>query len=218
VVDELSLPDREVRSLPRRFALGVLAPQLLFYLGLRSGGLGAALVVAGGWTAGLQIYELVRRRILDPFLVYGILFALMQGAAALSTRNPAVYAGAGVVENAVWSALLLGSAVFCRPLLSNILGLMIGEQAIRTVPMQGALWLLTLLWGGLFLIRSVGLYIALIHLTIGQFLVINTVAGWPLNGLGVIMSLLYLRQRLRKASTGRPANLRIVSCGTAGIK
>ncbi len=198
--NQLGLPDREVRSLPGRFALGVLVPQLLFYLGLRSGGLIPALVIAGGWTAGLQIHDLARRRILDPFLVYGLLFTLMQGAAALSTRSAAVFAGAGVVENVIWAALLLGSAVFCRPLLVKIVNAVIGEQAVLTLPVRAALWSLTLLWAALFLTRSVGLYIALTYLTIGQFLVINTVAGWPLNGLGVLLSLLYLRGRVRRAS------------------
>lgn len=203
MLNELGLPDREVRSLPARFALGVLVPQLLFYLGLRSGGLMAALVIAGGWTAGLQITVLARRRVLDPFLLYGLLFTLMQAAAALSTRSPAVYAGTGVVENGIWAALLLGSMVFCRPLLVNVLTAVIGEEAVLTLPVRAALWSLTAVWAALFLVRSAGLYVALTHLTIGQFLVVNTVAGWPLNGLGVVLSLLYLRGRVREASAGR---------------
>jgi hypothetical protein len=201
MLNELGLPDREVRSLPPRFALGVLVPQLLFYLGLRSGGLTAALVIAGGWTAGLQLYDLARRRVLDPLLVYGLLFTLMQGAAGLSTRSPAVYAGAGVAENVIWAALLLGSVVFCRPLLVKMLNVVLGEHAVLTLPVRAALWSLTLLWAALFLTRSAGLYIALTHLPIGQFLVVNTVAGWPLNGVGVLLSLLYLRGRIRRAST-----------------
>ncbi len=200
MLNQLGLPDGEVRSLPVRFALGVLVPQLLFYLGLRSGGLVAALVVAGGWTAGLQVYDLARRKILDPFLVYGLLFTLLQGAAALSTRSPAVYAGAGVVENVIWGAVLLASVAFCRPLLVKMLNVVIGEQAVLTFPVRAALGSLTVLWAVLFLTRSVGLYIALTHLTIGQFLVVNTVAGWPLNGLGVLLSLLYLRVRSRMVS------------------
>jgi hypothetical protein len=115
MLEQLGLPGTKVRSLPARFGLGVLVPQLLFYLSLRNGGLVAALVVAGGWTIGLQLYDLTRRRVLDPFLVYGLAFTLVQGAVALSTRSPAVYAGGGVVENLIGGALLLGSAVFLSP-------------------------------------------------------------------------------------------------------
>jgi hypothetical protein len=200
MLEQLGLPGSEVRSLPARFARGVVVPQLLFYLGLRSGGLVAALVIAGGWTVGLQLYDLVRRGVLDPFLVYGLLFTLVQGAVALSTRSPAVYAGGGVVENLIGGALLLGSVVFCRPLLVEVLSGVIGERAVLTLPVRAALWHLTVLWAVLFLARSVGLYVALTHLTIGQFLVINTVAGWPLNGVGALLSLVYLRVRIRKAS------------------
>jgi hypothetical protein len=197
MLEHLGLSGSELRSLPARFALGVLVPQLLFYLGLRSGGLVAALVIGGGWTVGLQLYDLARRGVLDPFLVYGLLFTLVQGAVALSTRSPAVYAGGGVVENLIGGALLLASVIFCRPLLVEVLGAVIGERAVLTLPVRAALWRLTVLWAALFVARSVGLYVALTHLTIGQFLVVNTVAGWPLNGVGVLLSLAYVRVGIR---------------------
>jgi hypothetical protein len=70
-----------------------------------------------------------------------------------------------------------------------------GERAILTPAAQGALWSLTRLWGVLFLTRSAGLYVALTHLSLGQFLIVNTMAGWPVNGLGVLVSLRYFRVR-----------------------
>ena len=200
-MEQLGLPGSEVRTLPARFALGVLVPQLLFYLGLRSGGLIAALFIAGGWTVGLQLYDLRRRGVWDPFLAYGLLFTLVQGSLALSTRSPAVYAGGGVVENLVGGALLLASVVFCRPLLVEVLGAVIGNRAVLTLPVRAALWRLTVLWAILFLARSVGLYVALTHLTIGQFLVVNTVAGWPINAVGAMLSLAYVRAGIRNVLT-----------------
>jgi hypothetical protein len=201
MLEHLGLPGSELRFLPARFALGVLVPQLLFYFGLWSGGLVAALVLAGGWTVGLQLYDLGRRGVSDPFLVYGLFFTLVQGLVALFTRSPAVYVGGGVVENLIGGALLLGSVVFCRPLLVEVLGAVIGERAVLTLPVRAALWRLTLLWAVLFLARSVGLYVALTHLTIGQFLIVNTVAGWPVNGVGALLSLAYVRVGIRTALT-----------------
>jgi len=202
MLEQLGLPGGEARALPSRFALGVLAPQLLFYLGLRTGGLVAALVIASSWAVGLQLYDLARRRASDPFLVYGLLFTLVQGAVALSTRSPAVYAGGGVVENFVGGALLLGSIALCRPILVEVLSALTGGRAVLTLPTRAALWHLTVLWAALFLARSVGLYAALTHLTIGQFMIINTGAGWPLNGVGALLSLLYVRRRIRKVLAG----------------
>ena len=88
---------------------------------------------------------------LDPFLVYWLLYTLVQGAVALSTRSPLVYAGGGVVENLIGGALLLGSVVFCRPLLVEVLGAVIGKRAVLTLPVRAALWRLTVLWRRSFL-------------------------------------------------------------------
>jgi len=196
MLTRLPVPDPDVRSLPARFALGVLVPQMVFYLGLRSGGLTAALVLAGGWAVGLQMYDLARRRVVDPFFVYGLLLTLVLCAAALFARSPAVYAGAGIVENVLSAALLVGTMVFCPRLLLKTLTAIVGERAVLKLSGPATLWSLTALWVVLLLARSAGLYIALRHLTIGQFLIVNTVAGWPLNGLGVLLSLVYLRGQM----------------------
>ena len=74
-----------------------------------------------------------------------------------------------------------------------------GKRAVLTLPVRVALWHLTLMWALLFLARSVGLYVALTHLTIGQFLIVNTVAGWPLNSVGALLSLAYVRVGIRTA-------------------
>ena len=55
------------------------------------------------------------------------------------------------------AALLLGSIVLCRPLLVEVLGSAIGEHAVLTRPVQGALWRLTILWAFLFLVREPGI-------------------------------------------------------------
>lgn len=68
-VSRPGVPARNVRALAVRFALGVLTPQLLFYLGLRSGGPTAALIAAGGWTVGLHIRDLALRKAVDPLVL-----------------------------------------------------------------------------------------------------------------------------------------------------
>jgi hypothetical protein len=82
----------EAGALPGQFGVGVLAPQLLFYLGLRQG-LMAALAATGGWTVGLQLYGFMRRRRLDPVLLYGFVFTVLQSAVALYARSALIYAG-----------------------------------------------------------------------------------------------------------------------------
>lgn len=195
---ELGLTERDLRGLPGRFAFGVLVPQLLFFLGLQRGGLTAALGIAGGWSLVLQLYEAWRRQGWDPFLVYGLAFTIVQGAAAMYTHSPAVYAGGGIVENLLGAVLFLSSLAFCRPLLAEVLRSASGAQAVLTRPVQRALWRLTILWALLFLTRSIALYAGLTHLSIGQFLFVNALMGWPLNGVGILLSLLYIRAQIRR--------------------
>ncbi len=127
----------------------------------------------------LQLYEFMRCRRLEPFLLYGFVFIVLQSDVALYARNAAIYAGGGVVENLLGGLVLLGSMAVCRPLLVELIGPAIREQthAALTLPVRAALGKLTLLWALVLLLRSAGLYAALTHLAIGQFLVVNTLAG-----------------------------------------
>lgn len=192
---ELGFTDKEIRSLPGRFAVGVVAPQLLFYFGLREGAVTAAIAAAGGWTAGFLLYDLMRRRLLDPFLLFGFVLTVVQGLVALYARSAVIFAGGGIAENLLEGLALLGSIAVCRPLLVEVVGSATrGQaQAVLTLPMRAALGRLTIVWGLALLARSAGLYAALTHLAIGHFLVVNTLAGWPLTGVGVVLSVAYVR-------------------------
>ena len=95
MLHELGVSGIEMRVLWGRFGGAVVAPQILFYLGLRQGTLVGAVVAAGSWTAGLLVYEVRRRRILDPLVLYGLIFTVLQGVVALVARSPSVYAGGG---------------------------------------------------------------------------------------------------------------------------
>jgi len=120
VWQELGLAETGLRTLPRSFVVGVLVPQLLFFLGLRQGGLAAGLIVAGGWSLALQIYELWRRHAWDPFLLYGLTFTVVQGATALYTRSPAVYAGGGIVENLLGATLPVSYTHLTLPTICSV--------------------------------------------------------------------------------------------------
>ena len=104
-----------------------------------------------------------------------------------------------MVENLLDGLGLLGSIAVCRPLLVVLVGSAIRGRAVLTLPMRAALERLTLLWALALLARSVGLYGALTYLPMGPFLLVNTLAGWPLNGVGVLLSVAYVRAQLHLA-------------------
>jgi hypothetical protein len=197
---QLGLTEKDLRSLPGKFVLGVLTPQILFFGGWQRVELNAGLVLAIAWTAGLQLYDIGRRRGFNPFLSYGLAFTLMQGWVSLFTHSPAVYVGGGVIENLLDGLVLLGSVVACRPLLPVLVGSVLGDRAVLTLPMQAALKRLTVFWAVLLIVRSVALYSALTHLTIAQFLIVNTLGGWPLSAVGVLASFEYIGRQFRRTS------------------
>lgn len=197
---QLGLTEEDLRSLPGKFVLGVLIPQILFFAGWRRVELNAGLVLAIAWTAGLQLFDIGRRRGFNPFLVYGLALALMQGGVSLVAHSPAVYVGGGVIENLLDGLILLGSVVACRPLLPELVGSVLGDRAVLTLPIQAALRRLTVFWAALLIVRSVGLYAALTHLTIDQFLIVNTLGGWPLNAVSVLASVEYIGRQFRRTS------------------
>ena len=198
---ELGFTEREMRGLPGRVVLGAIAPQVLLYLAIQRVPLISALVASACWSLGLQLWTFARRRALDSFLVYGFLFTVVQCVAALVAHSPAVYVGGGVGENLLVGLVFLGSVAISHPLLVELMGsspIRGQSKAVLTPPVREALGRLTVMWAVGFLGRSMGLYVALTHLSIGQFLIVNALAGWPLNGVGALLSLAYLRAPIRR--------------------
>jgi hypothetical protein len=200
MVTGLGFSAKTVRALPAMFLLGVVVPQLLFYLGLRDESMTAGLIAAGGWIVGLQLIDVVRRRLVDPLLLYGSVWTMVQGTVAGYAHSATLYLAGGVIENLIWALVLLGSLAVGRPLLVGVVGSLLRARsdAVLTLPAQAALGRLTTLWALGFLARAVGLYAAVIHLAIGQFLLVNTLAGWPLNGIGLLLSAVYFQAAIRR--------------------
>ncbi len=201
----LSLFGIEVPVIARQFGATVVVPQLLFYLGLREGTVTGALGAASGWAAATLVYEMGRRRGWDWLVLYGLASTVLQGAVALAVRSPIVYAGSGVAENLLDGLALLGSIAVCRPLLVTVLDAATRGRDALTRQTRAVVGRLTLVWGLGLLARAAALYVALTHLAIGPFLLVNTLAGWPLTGVGVLLSVLYLgRDSAGPAPFGAP--------------
>lgn len=194
--EQFGLSGRDRRGLLVRFVLDILVPQSLFFLGLQTHGLMAGLALGGGWTVVLQLYGLARRRALDPWLVYGLVFTIVQGLVSYITRSPAVYTAGGIVENVIAGVALLAILAVARPFLAKMLGVMLGARTAMSGAAHVVLGQLAVGWALMPLARGGGLYAALTHLPLGQFLVVNTLTGWPVNGIGIVLSVVYARGQL----------------------
>jgi hypothetical protein len=200
--EQFGLSGRDRWGLLVRFVLDIMVPQALFFLGLEMRGLMAGLVLGGGWTVALQLYGLARRRAWDLWLVYGLVFTIVQGLVSFFTRSPAVYTAGGIVENLLAGVALLAVLVLARPFLARILSAMLGARTAMPRSAHVVLGQLAVGWALMLLARGGGLYAALTHLPLGQFLVVNTVTGWPVNAIGVVLSLVYARSQLGELKLG----------------
>jgi hypothetical protein len=203
-----------IRGTALRLGLGVVAPQVLYYSGLSRGLAAEAIVAAVAWTLVVAIYDW-RRSSLAPWMLYGVGVIAGQGTAALLVRNPMVFAAGGVVENLLGGVGFLGSIAVGRPLLAVLMSRLRRlrvDAVVLPAATRSALRLLTLLWGLGFLVRGGTLYAALISLPLGWFLVVNSLVGWPVNGLGVVASLAYLRGR-----PGGPGTVENTPEGSPGL-
>lgn len=209
MVRELGLDGHLSWKLIRQFISVVAVPQLLFYLfAVGQGPLIAAVGAGGGWTAFLQIQALLRQRIADPLSLYGLAFTAGQVGVALLAHSPAVYAGSGIAENLLYGAGLLASVAVSRPLLPVMINWILRQQthAVLTLPVRAALTRLTLVWAVGSIARAAGIYVALTHLSLGPFLLVNTLIGWPLTGVGALASIAFVRAYVRRG--GRVASER----------
>jgi hypothetical protein len=199
MLHELGVNGHTRWRLLRQFVSAVVVPQLLFFLVLWQGPLVAAVGAGGGWTALLQLRALMQRRLGDPGSLYGFVITAGQAAAALAAHSATVYAGGGVAENLLDGVVLLGSIAISRPLLPLAAEWIVRQHAdvVLTLQVRSALSRLTLVWGLGSFIRALGLYVALTHLSLGPFLLINALTGLPLTGVGVLASVAYVRARIR---------------------
>ena len=211
---ELGLDTHLSWKLIRQFILVVAVPQLLFYLfALWQGPLIAAVGAGGGWTASLQLHSLLRRRLADPVGLYGLAFTAGQVAVALLAQSPAAYAGSGVAENLLYGVGLLASVALSRPLLPAVIDWIVQHHthAVLTLPVRLALTRLTLAWAVGSVVRAAAIYVALTHLPLGPFLVVNTLIGWPLTGVGALASIAYVRAYVRRGGRVTSPNARVRS-------
>ena len=119
-----------------------------------------------------------------------------------------------VAENLIDGLGLLGSFAVHRPLLPSIIDRIIRQhtQAVLTLPVRAALGRLTLAWAVGLLARALGLYVALMHLPLGTFLLVNTLVGWPVTGVGVLASVAYVGAQTRRAARVRPERHSLRTC------
>ena len=194
--------------------LGSLLPVGIFYAAFRTQGFAIAVVAVLAWSAAVFVWHYRRSGGVDVFSATTFVFACTKAAAGLISQNEALLGQDAVwlylawpsLENLTYGALFFGSALLGKPLLA-----MYAERLYPIPPevrqsatfrhaflIASAAWLVGHGVRGLLRLWLLSLTRAGV-LPLEVYLVVDTVAGWPINLALVTFTAWYPLRQLRRA-------------------
>ena len=176
-------------------------PVLFFYVGYRSWGFSAAVVLVLSWSAAIFAWHYRRGRGADVFSATTFGFACVKATAGLVSQNTLLYLAWPSLENLVYGSAFLGSALLGRPLLALFAQRLypIPESVRRTSTFRRAFVIASAAWLGGHALRAVVRLWLLANLPLELYLIADTVAGWPINVSLVAFTTWYPLRELRRA-------------------
>jgi hypothetical protein len=183
--------------------LGSMLPVALFYVALRTWGFSEAVVIVLTWSAVVFAWHYRLTHGADVFSATTFGFACVKASAGLVSQNQTLYLGWASVENIIYGIAFLGSALLSRPLLA------LYAQRLYPIPpnvrasgvfrrafvVTSAVWLC-----GHALRATLRLWLLLVvQLPLEVYLVVDTMAGWPINISLFAFTAWYPLRELRRA-------------------
>jgi intracellular septation protein A len=165
--------------------LGSLLPVALFYIGVRSWGFLAAVAIVLTWSTAVFAWHYRRTRGADVFSATTFGFACVKAVAGIVSQDQTLYLGWASLENMIYGVAFFGSALLGRPLLA------LYAQRLYPIPpsvrassaFRRAFVITSAIWLCGHTLRAVlRLWLLLyLQLDLAVYLVVDTVAGWPIN-------------------------------------
>jgi intracellular septation protein A len=183
--------------------LGSLLPVGLFYVGLRAWGFSEAVMIVLTWSAAVFAWHYRRTGRADVFSATTFGFACVKALAGLVSQNQTLYLGWASVENMLYGVAFFGSALLGRPLLALYAqrlypippSVRASDAFRRAFVITSAVWLC-----GHTLRAVLRLWLLLyLRLPLEVYLVVDTVAGWPINISLFAFTAWYPLRELRRA-------------------
>jgi len=183
--------------------LGSVLPVALFYVALRASDFSVAVVIVLAWSAAVFGWHYRRTGGADVFSATTFVFACIKASAGLISQNETLYLAWASVENMLYGTGFLASALLGRPLLALYAQRLYPIPTyVRTSPayrrafvVTSAVWLC-----GHTLRAALRLWLLLVlQLPLELYLVIDTVAGWPINIAMFAFTAWYPLRELRRA-------------------
>ncbi len=175
-----------------RFARDAAGPVLVFYAGLKLFGLTTGIIAATAF--GVLTFGWERRRARAGLgAAIGLTIALTQAATGLATGSAVAYFAPGIVVNAIYGLVFIGSVVIGRPLA--------GVFASETYPFAPAVKAsatfrrvfsrVSLAWGAYLLARSALRLLALTWRDVDVIVAVNIATGVPFTAALTAWSIWY---------------------------
>ncbi|MDQ6670269.1 MAG: hypothetical protein M3069_05890 [Chloroflexota bacterium] len=165
--------------------LGSLVPVAVFYVGFRAWGFSEAVIIVLTWSAAVFAWHYRRTRRADVFSASTFGFACLKAAAGLVSQNQTLYLAWGSVDNMIYGIALFGSAALGRPLLALYAQRLypIPRSVEASAAFRRAFVITSAVWLGGHTLRAVlRLWLLLyLRLDLPVYLVMDTVASWPIS-------------------------------------
>ncbi len=182
--------------------LGSLLPVAVFYVSYQTLGFTAAVLLVLGWSALVFAWHYHRTRSADVFSATTFGMACVKAVAGLASQNTWLYLAWPSLENMVYGIAFFGSALLGRPLLALYAERLypIDAEIRASATFQRAFLVVSAVWLCGHTLRAVlRLWLLSLPLPLSVYLVVDTVAGWPINASLVAFTAWYPLRQLRKA-------------------
>jgi intracellular septation protein A len=183
-------------------ALGSLLPVCVFYAGYQALGFSAAVVIVLVWAALVFAWHYRRTGGADVFSATTFCFACVKAVAGLASQNAWLYLAWPSLENMVYGVAFFGSALIGKPLLALYAVRLypIDAEIRASTTFQRAFLVVSAVWLCGHTLRAVlRLWLLSLPLPLSVYLLLDTVAGWPINASLVAFTAWYPLRQLRAA-------------------
>jgi intracellular septation protein A len=182
--------------------LGSLLPVCLFYAGYQTLGFSSAVVIVLVWSALVFAWHYRRTGAADVFSATTFGFACIKAVAGLTSQNTWLYLAWPSLENMVYGIAFFGTALLGRPLLALYAQRLYPIDAeIRASATFGRAFLVvSAVWLCGHTLRAIlRLWLLSLPLPLSVYLLVDTVAGWPINASLVAFTAWYPLRQLHAA-------------------
>ena len=204
-------PRPRLRAIMSHLALSLLVaniiPAALFYVGLVTIGVWAALVAALAWCYGAVSWRMATRRRTSGLLVLTVIILTVRTAFALASGDTFIYFLQPVVSDAVIAAVFLISLASARPVVARLAAdfYPMSADVAKRPRVQQLFWRLTLLWALVCIGKAVIAFWLLQSQSVADFVLTKNVSLLVLTALATVATVTAAAAVARKEGLLRPA-------------